>query len=78
MLEEGLSPSMLDPDSDQELAEQAAAKVTSDVIIDQDPLALIPTVPGTGRKIAMLSDKSLDVLVKEDFDHASLASVRKS
>jgi hypothetical protein len=77
MLEEGLSPSMLDPDSDQELAEQAA-KVTTDVVIDQDPLALIPTVPGTGRKIAMLSDKSLDVLVKEDFDHASLASVRKS
>lgn len=34
----------------------------------------IPTLPGTDRKIALLSNKSLDVLVVDDYSHKSFDS----
>jgi len=40
--------------------------------MEEDPLKGVPTVPGTSRQVAVLSEKTLDVLVDRDYSHKSM------
>ena len=68
MIDEEVEAGIISVNSDDlnENEEMKAEEVAVEFVREWDG---VPTVPGTGRRIATLSDKSLDILVCEDHHH---------